>query len=129
MGFGRPLYLGLGILCLGLGYVGYVVPGMPGTVFLLIALWAFKRSSPAFEDWMLNRSPFSGVLTDWERDRSMTLRSKIIAISTIWISIGASCAYYLSRPEPRLIPAGILLATAIALTGFLASLRTKLIQN
>jgi uncharacterized protein len=87
---GRSLFFGFGLLAVGLGYVGVVVPGMPSTIFFILALWAFKRSSPRFESWLLNHRLFGHALRNWDRDRSITRRGKIFAVSAIWISIGIS---------------------------------------
>jgi hypothetical protein len=123
----RLAYMGLGLISCGLGYVGIVMPGMPATVFFLIALWAFKRSSPRFEHWVLYHSPVASILQDWERDRSLTMRTKIIAISAVWVTIGISLAILVSRAaSPWLI--ALLAVTAVTLTGFLASRRTKVVS-
>jgi uncharacterized protein len=116
----RPLYLVAGLLCVGLGYVGVVVPGMPSTVFFLVALWAFKRSSPRFESWLLNHPVFGPTLRDWEETRSIRMGTKILAIAVIWVSIGVSI-FLVHKPVVR----GILLVTAVLLTAFLATRKTK----
>ena len=38
----KPIFFTIGILSLSLGYVGIVVPGLPTTVFILIAAWALS---------------------------------------------------------------------------------------
>jgi len=116
----RPLYLALGLLCVGLGYVGILIPGMPSTVFFICAVWAFKRSSPKFENWLLNHRVFGPTLRDWEETRSIAKRTKIVAITMIWLCIGISMALI-----PRLTGRIILAITAILLTWFLATRKTK----
>ena len=44
----RVALLALGFTCTALGIAGVLLPGLPGTVFLLIAVWAFSRSSQRF---------------------------------------------------------------------------------
>ena len=48
----RYLLIGFGWFNVALGAIGVVVPGMPTTVFLLIALWAFSKSSERFRTWL-----------------------------------------------------------------------------
>jgi uncharacterized protein len=120
----RPFYLGLGVLFLGLGYVGYIIPGMPGTVFFLLALWAFKRSSPRLEDWLLNRSFMGPTLRDWEQDRSIRRGTKILIMCVLWTSMLISIAIIWPRPSaPWLVP--ILLSCAGGVSVYILTRRTK----
>jgi uncharacterized membrane protein YbaN (DUF454 family) len=79
-----------GILCVALGYVGILIPGMPSTVFFICALWAFKRSSPRFESWLLNHPVFGSVLRDWEERKVISPRIKAIAITSLVVCVGIS---------------------------------------
>jgi uncharacterized membrane protein YbaN (DUF454 family) len=120
----RPIYLGLGCVFVGLGYVGYVVPAMPGTIFMILALWAFRKSSPKFEDWLLNQSLAGPILRDWEDGHSMRQRTKVVAIGVMWLSIAASCAIIWGRPAAVwLIP--VLLACAVGVTVYIWTRPTK----
>ena len=120
----RPVYLALGVVFLGFGYVGYVVPGMPGTVFFLMALWAFKRSSPRLEDWLLNKSFMGPTLRDWEQDQSMKKSTKVLAISVMWASILISSFLVRNRPSAIwLIP--VMLACAVGVTIYIWTRKTK----
>lgn len=116
----RPLYMACGVLCVALGYVGIIVPGMPTTVFFICAVWAFKRSSPRFETWLLNHRVFGPTLRDWEESRSITRRTKIVAIAMIWLFIGSSI-FFIHKLWVRIM----LVAIAAALTWYLASRKTK----
>lgn len=86
----RLPFLALGCLLVGLGYIGAAVPGMPSTVFLLGAVWAFKKSSPKFESWLLYHPLFGATLRQWEESRSISPRVKVIAISTMAVCVSIS---------------------------------------
>ena len=43
----------MGWVAVAVGAVGIVVPGLPTTVFFIIAASCFARSSPRFERWVL----------------------------------------------------------------------------
>ena len=45
----RAGWIALGGAAVALGGVGMVVPGLPTTVFFIVAAWAFARSSPRLE--------------------------------------------------------------------------------
>jgi uncharacterized membrane protein YbaN (DUF454 family) len=86
-----------GLALVGVAFVGYVVPGMPATVFLILALFCFKKGSPRFESWLLNHPWFGPTLRDWEESRSIKPRTKVVAITTMWLCIGVS-AFFIHNP-------------------------------
>lgn len=86
----RWLYAGGGLIFVGLGVIGAILPGMPSTVFFILALWAFKRSSPRLENWLLNHRVIGRTLRDWDRNKSIAPRTKVVAISMLWACIGIS---------------------------------------
>ena len=63
----KAFYLTLGILFFVLGAIGALVPGLPTTVFMLLALWAFARSSQRFHDWLYYHRVFGPPLQRWHR--------------------------------------------------------------
>jgi len=86
----KPALLALGWLCVGLGLVGVVVPGMPTTIFLIIALWAFSKSSDRFHDWLYDHPRFGPPLRDWSTHRVIPLRAKFLAVglmATSWLIV------------------------------------------
>lgn len=91
----RHLLQALGWVCVGLGAIGIVLPVMPTTVFLLIALWAFARSSPKLHSWLLENPYFGPYIADWERDGVIPVRAKVLAVtmmtgSGLWLAFGTS---------------------------------------
>ena len=121
-GIRRPLLLGTGWLCVGLGVIGIIMPLFPTTPFLLVALWAFSRSSPEMAEKIRNHRIAGAYVRDWEDEGVIPLGAKIIAITMmtamlgylqfgsgapLWAVIAAGCvmalaaAYILSRPSNR----------------------------
>jgi len=54
----RWLLLALALLSLATGIVGIFLPGLPTTVFILIAAWAAARSSPRLHAWLWRHKLF-----------------------------------------------------------------------
>ncbi|WOF73874.1 YbaN family protein [Parvibaculaceae bacterium PLY_AMNH_Bact1] len=94
----RHLLQGLGWICVALGAIGIVLPVMPTTVFLLAALWAFARSSPRLHTWLIENPYFGPYIADWERDRIIPIRAKVIAVtmmtgSALWLAFGTNAPF------------------------------------
>lgn len=127
-------YSAFGLACVGVGFVGVVTPGLPGFVFFLIALGAFRKSSPRLEEWLLSLRYVGPALRDWDDNRAMKLRTKIIAITMLWGAIAFSCWYawfksplvikQLNTTLPLWVPIGLLLLTAGSVTCYLARVKT-----
>jgi uncharacterized membrane protein YbaN (DUF454 family) len=81
-------YLTLGCTCVGLGVIGAVLPVMPTTVFLIVALWAFSMSSQRLETWLLEHRTFGPRLVAWRAHRVIPMGVKL----TAWGSMTASLA-------------------------------------
>ena len=62
----KPFFFTLGILSLSLGYVGILIPGLPTTVFILIAAWAFSKCSDRFTAWLENHRLFGPMILNWK---------------------------------------------------------------
>lgn len=76
-----------GVVCLGLGVAGYILPLMPGTVFLILAAACFARSSPGFEKWLVTHPRFGRSILGWRQHGAIPRRAKIVAISAMAISV------------------------------------------
>jgi hypothetical protein len=83
----RWALLALGFAAVGAGMVGVIVPGLPTTVFMLIALWAFARSSRRFHDWLYHHPRFGRPLRNWTLHGVVPRRAKTVAIATMGVSV------------------------------------------
>lgn len=79
----RWLWLLLGCVSTGFGIAGAVLPLVPATPFLLLAAFAFARSSPRFHDWLINHRHFGPVILDWQRNRSIRRRFKMVSLAAM----------------------------------------------
>ena len=76
----KIVLLALGWICVSLGFIGIFVPGLPTTIFLIIALWAFTKSSKRLRNWLLNHKRFGPILRNWQEYKVVPLRAKILMI-------------------------------------------------
>ena len=79
----KPFFFTIGILSLSLGYVGILIPGLPTTVFILIAAWAFSKCSDKFTNWLENHRLFGPMILNWKTYRGLSRRAKKLAILMI----------------------------------------------
>ncbi|HLM46070.1 MAG TPA: YbaN family protein, partial [Myxococcaceae bacterium] len=82
----RFVFLAIGFLCVGLGVLGAFLPLLPTTPFLLIALWAFSRSSRRFHHWLYTHPRFGPRLQAWQQHGIVPVRVKVSAISAMAVS-------------------------------------------
>ena len=82
--FKRFLFVTFGLIFLGLGIVGYVLPGMPGTIFLIIAAALFVRSSDRLYNFVVKNRLFGRHVKDFLETGAMPLKAKIISVVSVW---------------------------------------------
>ena len=82
----RPFYFAAGIVLVGVGIAGYMLPVLPGTIFLILAAACFARSSARLEAWLENHPKFGPSVVAWRRHGAIPRRAKILAISMMTIS-------------------------------------------
>jgi uncharacterized protein len=77
----RPIFLSVGWLCVGLGVLGVVIPLFPTTPFLLVAVWAFSRSSPEMAEKLRSNRYVGPYIRDWQDNGVIPLQAKVAAIA------------------------------------------------
>lgn len=83
------LYLS-GLLFLGLGIAGYVLPGLPGTIFLIISASCFVRSNDRMYRWVTEHRIFGKLVKNYLETGSMPIRDKVISVLSMWVFTGVS---------------------------------------
>ena len=88
------LLIVLGWLFIGLGIVGILLPVLPTTPFLIVALALFSKSSPRFHQMLLNNAWFGPVLKQWEENKTLSRKTKYKASFLIIIVFAGSIAIF-----------------------------------
>ena len=83
----KYLYLLIGWLFTILGFIGIILPVLPTTPFLLIAVWAFSKSSEKLHSWLFNHKVFGSYLRDWFEHGVINPRAKILSVTLMWLSL------------------------------------------
>mgnify|MGYP000161389109 CR=1 FL=1 len=87
----RYLLITLGWLFVILGAIGAVLPLLPTTPFLILALACFAESSPRFHKMLLDNKWFGPPLAQWEQSKTIRRKIKhkvmVLIITTFGISI------------------------------------------
>lgn len=86
----RWAWAGAGLGSVGLGWLGVFVPGLPTTVFLLIASYCFARSCPWLEDRLLRVPVFAPYMKALDAGGGLSRPAAIRAITSLWMSLGVS---------------------------------------
>ena len=110
----RVLFAAAGLLLVGLGVLGILLPGLPATPFLLLAAYCFARSFPRLHTWLTTHrwlGPYiRGARAGWRIPRDQAMQT----IALLWISMAVTAAIVRSVPL-----AGVLFAIATGVTLFL----------
>jgi uncharacterized membrane protein YbaN (DUF454 family) len=103
---GRVAYAAFGFLFLGLGIAGYVLPVLPGTVFILVSVWFFFKSNARMYRWVLNHPRFGPTVRAYRAGHGIPRRIKTWAISLMAVSIAFSVLFAMESTTPRLVLIG-----------------------
>lgn len=107
-------YLAAGHVCLGLGILGFILPVMPGVVFLIGAAACYARGSVRFYNWLLQNKWLGPPVRDWEENRAMTVQAKVVSITMLVLGMGASIVFFVTIPWLRIL-LGVLGAAVVVL--------------
>ncbi len=110
---GKAILFTVGILSTGLAILGVILPGLPTTIFLIIAAWCFARSSETFHTWLYTHKTFGPILTNWEKYRVVPVRAKTLMVVLMLTSVSILFYLYQTRVWIPVIVTAILLAVAM----------------
>ena len=111
----------LGWVFVALGLIGVLLPILPTTPLLIIALALFSKSSPRFHQLLLNNAWFGPSLRQWENTKTLSRKNKRRASIVIVITFSISIAILYSRIELQVM----LVCIAMALLFFIWQIKEE----
>jgi len=98
----RALWFSGGMVCLGLGLVGVILPGLPTTPFMILAAACFAHSSERFYNWILNHRTFGKLVRRFREGKGVPLKIKILGASTSAVFV--TFAVLVAMPQHMVAP-------------------------
>jgi len=79
----RLIWLVVGLAALAAAAVGVLLPLIPTTPFVILAAFAFMKSSRRLHDWLITHRIFGPVILDWRKHGAISRSAKTIAIASM----------------------------------------------
>jgi uncharacterized membrane protein YbaN (DUF454 family) len=105
----RYALIAFGWLCVAIGLVGVVVPGLPTTIFMILAAWAFSKSSERFQAWLLGHPRFGPAILAWRENGAVSRRAKALALVTMTFSLAVISVFVATSWVLPAVVGGIML--------------------
>jgi len=119
-GLFRAVWFIVGLVMVLVAGLGVVLPLVPTTPFVLVAAFAFARSSRHWSAWLHNHPVFGPLIHNWQQYGAISRRAKIMGVASmvgvlalslafgapplaLWVQVvvlSTSAAFVLSRPSP-----------------------------
>ena len=74
------------VIFVTLGFIGALLPGMPTTVFLILAAWSASKGWPQVDAWLLNHPKYGSTLRSWRENGTVPRKAKWFASIMMLIS-------------------------------------------
>ena len=99
----KILWILLGSFFVMIGAIGAVIPGLPTTLFLILAAACYIRSSQRLYDWLIANKTFGPYLKDYREGKGIPRRAKKIALVMMTIFVGYAVLFALDDLIVRIV--------------------------
>ncbi len=117
----RALLLALGFVSVATAIAGVFMPVIPTTGPVLLAGFAFSRSSERFDSWLVNHRVFGPIIRDWRAGLGFTVRAKVLAVIAIVLSFSLTLTVAITGLWGRVA----MIALALAIVAYVLTRPTK----
>lgn len=120
----RLAFVTVGTAATGLAILGVWLPGLPTTPFVLVALWAFSRSSERLHAWLMRVPVLQTALVEahrFEETRAVRRGVKLFAQAVAWSS---AAIVIIATGGANMVLNAVMIAAAVSCTAFMLTVRT-----
>lgn len=89
----RFLLVTIGLIFVALGTIGIFIPGLPTTIFMILAAYCFIKSSDKLYKWVIENKFVGDKVRHFMETKTIPLRGKIHSISAMWIAVVLSIIF------------------------------------
>lgn len=98
----RTVFVVLGLICVGLGMLGLLLPLLPTTPFLLLATYLFARSSDRWHQWLLSHRRLGPYIHAFRGNAGLTRSQKLRIGASFTVLFGVSI-YFVPGPTIKIL--------------------------
>jgi uncharacterized membrane protein YbaN (DUF454 family) len=117
----KPVWIVFGFLFTGMGIAGFILPMMPGLVFFILASFCFAKSSPRMLRKILAHPQIGPQIMDWKRGKGMRMKTKVLAILLVTISLSFSAIFMVKLVWVK----WIIFFSILAINAYILSVKTR----
>ena len=82
----KKIYILLGSLFFTIGLIGYYLPVLPGTIFMIIAAYFFMHSSERLYQKIISNPYYGSPIKLYIEKHIISMRAKVLILSSMWIA-------------------------------------------
>jgi len=97
----RRLFFAAGHICTFLGVIALILPLIPTSPFLIVGAACYARSSEKFHRLLLTNRYFGPVIRQWEQNRCLERKVKVMAVAVLAAAFLSSAFLFLETWPAR----------------------------
>lgn len=119
----RYIWLMIAGISFAVGTIGIVLPLLPTVPFYMLTVFALTRGSERFHKKFIESSLYQKTVGAYEKDKSMTMRSKLTILSSVTVLMGIGAYFSCHIPIALVILALVWVGHVIGLFFFVKTKR------
>jgi hypothetical protein len=84
----KAFWFMLGVILVGVAYIGIFLPGLPWSTPILGATFCFAKSSDRLHNWIMNHPRFGPFVKNWSKYRVYPQKAKYLMVAVMASSLG-----------------------------------------
>jgi len=126
----RLFLAGIATICFAIGWVGVFIPGLPTTVFWIVAAACAAKSCPVISGWIYQRGRTGALVKGVIEERYLPQQAKRNAIIGLWLSLTLSALilWITNAPLEAIVIGWLLIGTGVTFI-ILLGLRSNTAQS